>query len=98
MALLMVMGLSLLIYALAEYHLRQQLCLHNQTVPNQLGKPTANPTMRRIFQVFEGIDILTISHPNPTGPPPERLTLNLTPLHHQILALLGPEVQYCYQP
>lgn len=98
MALLMVMGLSLLIYALAEFHLRQQLRLHNQSVPNQLGKPTAKPTMRRIFQLFEGIDILTISYPHPTGPPPARLILNLTPLHHQILTLLGPDVQYCYQP
>lgn len=98
MALLMVMGLSLLIYALAEYHLRHQLRHHNQTIPNQLGKPTTRPTMRRVFQIFEGIDLLTIEPANPAAPPPERLVLNLTPLHRQILALLGPEVQYCYQP
>jgi transposase len=98
MALLMIMGLSLLIYALAEYHLRQQLRHHHQTIPNQLGKPTARPTMRRIFQIFEGIDILTIRHPTSGTAPPERLVLNLSPLHQQILALLGPEIQYCYQP
>lgn len=98
MALLMIMGLSLLIYALAEYHLRQQLQHHHQTIPDQLGKPTARPTMRRIFQLFEGIDILIVhDHPEPASPP-ERHVLNLTPLHHRILNLLGPEVEYCYQP
>jgi len=97
MALLMIMGLSLLIYALAEHHLRQQLKKHHQTIPNQVGKPTARPTMRRIFQMFEGIDFLTI-YPSSGGDPPERLVLNLSPLHQQILALLGPEIQYCYQP
>jgi transposase len=98
MALLMVMGLSLLIYALAEHHLRQQLRHQQQTFPNQVGKPTSTPTMRRIFQVFEGIDLLTIHQSHPSGSPPERLVLNLTALHYQILALLGPEVEYCYQP
>jgi len=92
------MGFSLLTYALAEYHLRQQLRHHNQTIPNPLGQPTANPTLQRVFQLFEGIDLLTIRHATPTAPPPERLVLNLTPVHRQILALLGPEVQYCYQP
>ena len=60
MALLMVMGLSLLIYALAEHHLRQQLVEQDQTIPDQKGKPTQNPTMRRVFQMFEGIHILTL--------------------------------------
>ena len=58
MALLMVMGLSLLIYALAERFLRAELIKQNQTILNQVGKPTQRPTLRRIFQVFEGIDVL----------------------------------------
>ena len=40
MALLMVMGLSLLIYALAERLLRAELIKQNQTIVNQVGKPT----------------------------------------------------------
>ena len=59
MALLMVMGLSLLIYALAERLLRAELIKQNQTILNQVGKPTQRPTLRRIFQVFEGIDVFT---------------------------------------
>lgn len=98
MALLMIMGLSLLVYALAERHLREQLRTLNQSIPNQVGKPTQRPTMRRVFQMFEGIDFLLIQDADQPNSPPLRQILNMTPVHHQILALLGPEVQYCYQP
>src|SRR5690606_34877105 len=40
MALLMVMGLRLLVYALAEHQLRQQLAQRDETLPDQTGKPT----------------------------------------------------------
>ncbi len=92
MALLMVMGLSLLVYALAEHTVRMELKQQGENIPNQLGKPTQQPTMRRIFQIFEGIDVLLLSHQTGT----QRLVLNLKPIHHQILNLLGIEVKKCY--
>lgn len=94
MALLMIMGLSLLVYALAEHHLRAQLAQRKQSLPDQRGKPTQNLTMRRVFQVFEGIDLLIIRFNQHV----ERQILNLTPLHHKILDLLGPNVHNCYIP
>ena len=60
MALLMVIGLSLLVYELAERWVRLELEKQEQTIPNQVGKPTQNPTLRHIFQMFEGIDVLLI--------------------------------------
>lgn len=63
MALLMVMGLSLLVYALAEHQLRTQLVEREETLPDQTGKPTQKPTIRRVFQMMEGIDILIIEQP-----------------------------------
>ena len=93
MALLMVMGLALLIYALAERQLRRQLKAQRQTIPDQKGKPTQTPTMRRVFQMFEGIDLLIISI---AGRVIKREILNLRPVHHQILALLGPPVKNVY--
>jgi transposase len=92
MALLMIMGLALLVYALAEHKLRRELIEKEETVPNQVGKPTQRPTMRRVFQVFEGIDVLLIAEP--LGP--TRLVLNLKPIHYKILNLLGPEIRKCY--
>jgi len=92
MALLMVMGLSLLIYALAEHHLRQQLLENEQSIPDQKGKPTQNPTMRRVFQIFEGIHILNIE----TTQFRKRMVTNVQELHLQIATLLGNPVLKFY--
>ena len=92
MALLMVMGLSLLVYALAERSLRTELAQRDESIPNQVGKPTQHPTIRRIFQVFRGIDILLIHNPLGT----QRQVLNLKPIHLRVLDLLGPEVKKYY--
>ncbi|MFN3761736.1 MAG: IS1634 family transposase, partial [Anaerolineae bacterium] len=93
MALVMVMGLALLVYALAEHKLRTALQASGESVPNQVGKPTQRPTMRRVFQMFEGIDVLLI----PTASEVQQEVLNLKPVHRQILRLLGPHVEKCYQ-
>jgi transposase len=45
----MVMGLCLLVYSLGQRALRQALETANQTVDNQVGKPTTKPTLRWIF-------------------------------------------------
>ncbi len=87
-ALAMVMALCLLVYTLAQRTLRQSLAQQGQTVLNQLGKPTATPTMRWIFQCFQSIysvffdDIHQIS--------------NLTPEHQHILSFLGSSCQKYY--
>src|SRR5579859_786704 len=92
MGLLMVMGLSLLVYALAEHVVRTQLAAQEETIPDQLGKPTQTPTMRRIFQMFDGIDLLIVQNGNMRLPQ----ILNLRPIHEQILALLGPNILQFY--
>ena len=93
MAMVMVMGLALLVYALAERKLRAALQEQGESIPNQVGKPTQRPTMRRVFQMFEGIDVLLI----PTTDGVQQQVLNLKPVHRQILRLLGPHVEKCYQ-
>jgi transposase len=92
MALLMIMGLSLLIYALAEHHLRQQLLEQGQSIPDQKGKSTQNPTMRRVFQMFEGIHILNIE----TAQFRKRMVTNVQEVHFQIATLLGEPILKFY--
>jgi len=92
MALLMIMGLSLLIYALAEHELREQLRAQEQFIIDQKGQPTQRPTMRRVFQMFEGIHILLIE----TGAMRKRMVLNVQEVHRQIASLLGEEVLRFY--
>lgn len=89
-----IMVLCLLVYRLAEHRLRQQLAETRETVPNQVGKRTQRPTMRWVFQLFEGIDLLRIS--STTGPTLQ--VLGLQPVHQQILRLLGQPYQHIYNP
>jgi transposase len=93
MALAFIMVLCLLVYKLAEVRVRQQLAATGQTVPDQLRRPTARPTMRWLFQCFEGIDLHHTHLPDGTW-----LTevLRLTELHRLILHLLGPAYERRY--
>ena len=58
--LLMVMTLALLVYSIAQRRMRQQLAQQKETLPNQIGRPTATPTLRWIFQLLEGINVVTV--------------------------------------
>jgi transposase len=91
-ALSLIMVLALLVYRLAEHRLRAQLAAAGQTIPNQVNKPTARPTMRWVFQCFEGIELLQIR----TGTKTQSVVLRLQPLHQKILSLLGPAYQQFY--
>ena len=91
-ALSFVMVLCLLVYRLAEHLLRRQLVATKQTFPNQVNKPTSRPTMRWIFQCFEGIDLLHIR----IGSRLQTQVLGLQPLHRQVLRLLGPPYLHFY--
>jgi transposase len=93
MAMMMVMGLSLLVYALAERELRHQLNINGETLPDQKGKPTQRPTMRRVAQIFEGVDVLVIRVGKRVI---DRRILNLSGVRLKIIELFGPEVKKCY--
>lgn len=60
-ALSMIMGLCLLVYTLGQRQLRGILLAQNQEIKNQLGKPTDRPTLRWIFQCFQGIHLLIVN-------------------------------------
>jgi transposase len=93
MALLMIMGFSLLIYSLAERKLRKALKEMKATVPDQQRKLTQNPTIRWVFQLFEGLDILLVRQ---NGEVMLRQLLNLRPDQERVITLLGTQVQKCY--
>jgi transposase len=94
MALSFIMVLCLLIYRLAEFRLRSRLAETQQTIPDQVHKPTARPTMRWVFQCFEGIELLHV-HTSATS---RVLVLRLQPIHRLILQLLGPLYENIYNP
>ena len=89
-ALMMIMTLSLLVYAALEYRTRQLLKENNETFPNQLKKDIQNPTMRWIFFCFKGIDVLYIADKK------ESMVLNLKSEHEKIIRLLGANFENKY--
>jgi transposase len=96
MALAFVMTLCLLVYKLAEVRVRQRLAATGQTgqtVPDQARKPTARPTLRWLFQCFEGIDLLYIAQSDGTR---TTQTLRLDTVHRLVLQLLGPAYEHAY--
>lgn len=89
MALLMIMTLSLLIYATLEHKIRKALRENDETFPNQLGKPIKNPTTRWVFQCFSGIHVLVINKTH-------GLIMNLKENHYKLLRLLGKKFEAIY--
>jgi len=92
MALLMVMGMSLLVYSLAERKIRKVLKNTKQSIPNQLGKPTSSPTLRWIFYIFEGVLLLNIRD----GTEIKHMVMNFKEEHGTVIRSLGDEVKKMY--
>jgi len=88
-AMVMIMGLALMIYGIAERKLREALEKGSESIPDQKNKPTKKLTMRRVFQVFEGITVLF------RGSEMVKI-MNLRPIHLKVLSLLGREYERMY--
>ncbi|MDY6902266.1 MAG: IS1634 family transposase [Cyanobacteriota bacterium] len=54
----MLMGLCLLVYSLGQRQIRTSLQTAKTGIQNQLGKLTERPTLRWIFQCFQGIHLV----------------------------------------
>ena len=57
----MLMGLCLLVYTIGQRQLRQKLKECKTGLKNQLGKLTNTPTLRWIFQCFQGIHLVRMN-------------------------------------
>jgi transposase len=93
MALLMVMTVCLMVYAALEYRIRQTLAEHNESVPDQKGKPTVRPTAKWVFELFMDVHLLTIIT---TEKPTRALVLNLREELKRLLELMGPSYMELY--
>jgi transposase len=86
MALLMVMTVCLLVYAGLEYRIRQTLAEHEESVPDQKGKPTRRPTAKWVFELFMDVHLLTITTEEKTI---STFVLNLREELGRLLELMG---------
>ena len=91
-ALTMVMCLTLLVYSICERKLRMALKEQEQSIVNQVGKPTQRPTLRWIFQLFEDVHLVKIEDNNEV----KYEVKNLRPDGIMALNILGEEYMAHY--
>ena len=85
---LFLMSLCLLVYNLGQRELRKNLKRVKIGIKNQLGKLTNSPTLRWVFQCFQGIHLLTLNGINQI--------INLTDERNFILNYLPSSCQKYY--
>lgn len=85
-ALMMVMTLCLMVYNFAQYHMRKCIIENDDVLPNQVGKPIQNPTMKWIAELMHMIAVVTIT----TEHQRHRVITNLKQVHQRIIAYFGP--------
>ncbi len=87
-ALGLIMALCLLVYNLGQRQLRLALVQAAQTIPNQLGKPNASPTLRWVFQCFMAVHLVVVQG--------LMQVVNLTDERHHILQFFSKACQRYY--
>ena len=88
--LIMVMGLALLVYSLAEKRIRAALQKGDLSITNQVDKPTNHPKIRWVFQMFESILLLHFPETD------EYSVMNLEDENITLLTALGPSFKKIY--
>ena len=89
----MVMTLALWVYSIAQRRLRIRLKALGQSLPNQIGQPIENPTLRWVFQLLEGINLIH----DWVDSQKKVILEGLTPLRRKIINLFGERVFSLYQ-
>ncbi|MFN7095330.1 MAG: hypothetical protein ACK4M7_08205, partial [Burkholderiales bacterium] len=84
-ALMMVMTLCLMVYNFAQYHLRHCLKGNDDVLPNQLGKPVQNPTLKWIAELMHVIAVVNLQFNGQT----QRIVTNVSQVHRKIIAYFG---------
>lgn len=84
-ALMMIMTLCLMVYNFAQYHIRKCMEDNDDVLPNQVGKPIKNPTMKWIAELMDMIAVVTINMDDRK----HRIVTNVKKVHQRIIAYFG---------
>ena len=88
-ALLMVMTLSLLVYSITQRRMRANMKKEKATIANEINKEIPNPTLRWVFQCFEGINLLQQG---------DKISLDgFDELREKIIRLIGGHALHLYK-
>ena len=91
-ALAFVMCICLLVYSIAQRKLRIALEKQKETIPNQVGKPVKNPTLKWVFQLFGCVHVIY----KKAGSKVKKIISNLNDIRTKILKILGTQYLRLY--
>lgn len=84
-SLMMIMTLCLMVYNFAQYNMRKCMEEQGDVLPNQVGKPINNPTMKWIAELMNMIAVVTII----TDDKRHRIVTNVKKVHQRIIVYFG---------
>jgi transposase len=84
-ALMMIMTLCLMVYNFAQYNMRKCMEEQGDVLPNQVGKPIKNPTMKWIAELMNMIAVVTIISDDKR----HRIVTNVKKVHQRIIVYFG---------
>jgi transposase len=91
-ALMMVMTLCLMVYAIAQFELRAALAASQDTIPTQTKKETAKPSMKWVYRLFQGVQVITLTLQKTT----QEVVINLKAVQKKIIRYFGPRAMEIY--
>lgn len=91
-ALIMIMTLCLMVYAVAQHQLRETLKATGETIPNQLKKETNHPSMKWVYRLFHGIQVIKLQ----LGETSQELVINLNELTRRMVRYFGERAMQIY--
>ena len=91
-ALSMVMVLTLLVYSVLEWLIRKRMKEQEIFIPNQVRKPTQNPSLKWIFMMFAGVTVVSADIDGKIHRQISHVDESLA----KIIGILGPSCQNCY--
>lgn len=91
-ALMMVMTLCLMVYGVSQYNLRRALATAKDTIPNQLRREVANPSMKWVYRLFYGVQVITLTLKEVA----QEIVINLTVVTKKIIRYFGVRAMEIY--
>ena len=91
-ALMAVMVLCLMVYNVSQYRLRKALKENNDSILNQVKKPTDKPSMKWVYRIFTNVMVLNI---NVNGSS-QQVVINVKDRLLKIIRYFGPKAMEIY--
>lgn len=91
-ALMMVMTLCLMVYGLSQFELRSALAGAQDTIVSQTKKETSKPSMKWVYRLFHGVQVITLTIEGIT----QEIVINLKEVQKKIIRYFGQRAMEIY--